>query len=306
MKSSITAFARRGLARSGSGLLLGSVLALAGCSAPADSNTSVSAAAQNKIRLVYIEWADCTASTHVMQAVLEKQGYEVETLAVSGAAMYTAIAQGDADATVCAWLPSTHEGYYARTKDQLQDLGPNMQGTKIGLVVPDYVGIDSIDQLAANAGKFDGRIIGIDPGAGEMRIAQQAIEDYDLPMKLVDGSDATMAAALKDAVDNHEWVVVTGWTPHWKWARWPLKYLADPKGVFGGPESINTLARKGLAEDAPEAAHILDAFSWSAEDMQQLMDADRAAGADPAANARDWVQAHAELVGKWLPAPAAQ
>jgi len=302
MKQHTGIFRRARLARATAATLLGSMLVLAGgCAAPDGDGTAQKADGAKKIRLAYIEWSDCTAATHVVQAVLEDQGYQVEALSVGGAAMYSAIAQGDADATVCAWLPSTHEGYYARTRDKLEDLGPNTQGTKIGLVVPDYVTIDSIDQLAEHAGKFKGRIIGIDPGAGEMRIAQQAVDDYALPLKLVDGSDATMVAALKDAIDQHEWVVVTGWTPHWKWARWPLKYLDDPKGVFGGPESINTLVRKGLAQDDPVAAHILDAFAWTAEDMQQVMDADSAQGADPAANARDWAEAHAEQVRSWLP-----
>src|SRR5690606_1141896 len=107
-------------------------------------------------------------------------------------------------------------------------------------------------------------------------------EDYALPLKLIDGSDATMAAALKDAIDRREWIVATGWTPHWMWARWPLKYLDDPKGAFGEPESIDTLVRKGFAQEHPEAAHILDAFAWTAADMQQVMDADSMQGADPA------------------------
>ena len=38
-----------------------------------------------------------------------------------------------------------------------------------------------------------------------MGITQKAIEAYKLPLKLVDGSGATMTAALKSAIDNHQW-----------------------------------------------------------------------------------------------------
>lgn len=282
-------------------------VALAACS-PSGQNAAQDQAATPEtgshaaktVTLVYVEWASCTAATHVVQSVLEQQGYKVKALSVSGAAMYSAIANGDADATVCAWLPSTHANYYARTKDKLDNLGPNMTGTRIGLVVPDYVDVDSIDQLAANADKFQGRIVGIDPGAGEMGITQKAIQDYKLPLKLVDGSGATMTAALKSAIDNHQWIVVTGWTPHWMWARWKLKYLADPKGVFGGAEDIDTLARKGLKQDMPGAWRVLDGFHWSPEDMQQVMAEDQKQGADATADAKAWVKAHPQQVAGWV------
>jgi glycine betaine/proline transport system substrate-binding protein len=273
-----------------------------GSAASSGSAAAAPASGSRDIKLVYVEWSSCTAATNVARAALEQQGYNVSTISVSGAAMYSALAHGDVDATVCAWLPSTHANYYAKTKDELTNLGPNMTGTRIGLVVPDYVTIDSIDQLAAKAGKFRDRIVGIDPGAGEMGITQKAIADYKLPLKLLDGSGATMAAALKDAIDNHQWIVVTGWTPHWMWARWKLKYLSDPKGVFGGAEDIDTLARKGLQTDMPKAYSTLDAFHWTPDDMQQVMAADQEPGANAETDAKKWVSSHADLVSGWTKA----
>lgn len=64
--------------------------------------------------------------------------------------MWAGIASGDADAMVAAWLPTTHQDYYAEFKDKLEDLGANLDGTKIGLVVPTYMNIDSIEDLANN------------------------------------------------------------------------------------------------------------------------------------------------------------
>lgn len=285
------------------------VATLAGCSPSggnsADTSPSKEASTSSEskeVKLVYVEWSSCTAATHVAKAVLEQQGFKVKAISVSGAAMYSALANGDADATVCAWLPSTHANYYAKVKDQLTNLGPNMTGTRIGLVVPDYVTIDSIDQLAAHADQFQNRIVGIDPGAGEMGITQKAIEAYKLPLKLIDGSGATMTAALKSAIDNKQWIVVTGWTPHWMWARWNLKYLADPKGSYGGAEDIDTLARKGLQQDMPKAYAALDGFHWTPEQMQQVMAADQKPDTNAEENAKAWVDSHAELVSGWVAA----
>lgn len=300
-----------------------SALALAGCSSgSADSDNGHAASASSAatgaaastpasaadklgsghIKLVYVEWASCTAATNVVKAVLEQKGYTVDAISVSGAAMYSALANNAADATVCAWLPTTHANYYARTKDKLDNLGPNMTGTKLGLVVPDYVTINSIPELADHADKFKDRIVGIDPGAGEMGLTQKVIKQYKLPLKLVAGSGATMTAALKDAIDNQQWIVVPGWTPHWMWARWKLKYLSDPKGVYGSADEIDTLTRKGLKQDDPAAYAILNAFHWTPDVMQEVMAGSRKPGQDPVSSTKQWVAGHPDMVSTWTSA----
>jgi glycine betaine/proline transport system substrate-binding protein len=34
-----------------------------------------------------------------------------------------------------------------------------------------------------------------------------------------------MVASLEKAIRDKEWIVVTGWKPHFKWAQHDLKYL---------------------------------------------------------------------------------
>ncbi len=260
--------------------------------------------AQN-VELVYVEWATEVASTNVVKAVLqEKMDIQTTITPVSAAAMWQAVATADADGMVAAWLPTTHSQYLEETQDRLEVLGPNLQGTRIGLVVPAYVEIDSISQLAEAADRFDGKIIGIDPGAGIMSKTESAMEIYGLEesMKLVEGSGATMTAALANAIENEEWVVVTGWTPHWKFARWDLKYLEDPKNVYGGEEYIATVVRSNLKDEMPKVHQILDNFQWSADDMQQVMVWNREEGADPYEVAKRWVSENPEKVQAWIPA----
>ena len=54
-----------------------------------------------------------------------------------------------------------------------------------------------------------------------------------------------MTVALGQAIKNNEDIVITGWSPHWMFAKYDLKYLADPKGTMGGEEAIHTMARQG-------------------------------------------------------------
>ncbi len=266
--------------------------------------TAGAAQAQDKgtVHLAYVEWSSEVASTNVMRAVLEQAGYEVDMTSLSAAAMWQAVSTGDADAIVAAWLPTTHADYLERVGDKVNDLGPNLDGTKLGLVVPAYSDADSIADLNDHADSFNGEIIGIDPGAGIMGLTEKVVDTYDLDLALRSGSGATMTAALASAIENEEDVVVTGWTPHWKFARWDLKYLEDPENVYGGAEQIHTIVRQGLEEEMPEAYAILDAFEWTPEDMGEVMLMNQEEDADPYENAQKWVEENQEQVQEWLDA----
>lgn len=260
------------------------------------------AADKGEVELAYVEWATEIASTNVVKAVLDEMGYDVKITPVSAAAMFQALGAHDVDGVVAAWLPTTHNHYIEKIADQVEDLGPNLDGTRIGLVVPDYVEIDSIEELNAVADQFDGKIIGVDPGAGIMSKTEQVIKDYELTnIKLVEGTGAIMTAVLGDAIKNNEWVVITGWTPHWKFAKYDVKYLDDPKGIYGGAEQIHTFVRKGLKEDMPEVYAVLDNFSWTPEQMAELMTWNQERRSDPYVNAQRWIKQNAELIESWKP-----
>ncbi|MDY0396020.1 glycine betaine ABC transporter substrate-binding protein [Virgibacillus halophilus] len=95
----------------------------------------------------------------------------------------------------------------------------------------------------------DYTITGIEPGAGITVTTEKALEEYDnlQGWELEQASTAAMAAELDKAMKKKSPIIITGWNPHWTFAKYPdMKYLDDPKGVYGGEEKIKTLARKGL------------------------------------------------------------
>ncbi|AAS96770.1 glycine betaine ABC transporter substrate-binding protein [Nitratidesulfovibrio vulgaris] len=255
------------------------------------------------VRIAYVEWDCARATSNLVKAAIEDRLHrKVELLPVSAGAMWMAVASGDVDATVTAWLPVTHGDYLKRLEGKVRDLGPLVDGARLGWAVPDYVTVNSIAELDAAADRFGGRIIGIDPGAGLMRMSEDAIKAYGLKkMQLVEGSGATMTAALADAIRRKEWIVVTAWSPHWMFGRWQLKYLDDPKGALGGMESIHTVVRKGLDKDMPEVFAFLDRFAYAdTAQLQTLMAWNNEEGADPLTNARRFMKEHPALVDSWL------
>ncbi|WP_400162494.1 glycine betaine ABC transporter substrate-binding protein [Brevibacillus sp. TJ4] len=146
----------------------------------------------------------------------------------------------------------------------------------------------------------DYKIIGIDPGAGLMKATANAITEYGLnDWELVEGSSAAMTAALTKAYEKQEPIIVTGWTPHWMFSKFDMKYLEDPKGVFGEDEQIHTIVRKGLKDDQPSAYAFLDKFEWETADMEKVM-LDIIDGKSPEAAAADWVNSNEEKVNQWV------
>ncbi len=276
------------------------LLLMFSCAAPQQPGTD--GTKDRNVELAYVEWASEVASTNVVKAILqERMGYNVKITSVSASAMWQAAATGDVDGMVAAWLPTTHGHYLNQVSEQVEDLGVNLNGTRIGLVVPEYVTVNSISELKENADRFNGRIIGIDPGAGLMSATERAISEYELNnYELIEGTGAIMTAALGDAIKNNQWIIVTGWTPHWKFARWDLKYLEDSKNIYGETEQIHTIVRKGLKEDMPEVYSFLDKFNWSPDDMEQVMVWNQEEGADPYETAKRWIEQNKAKVDEWI------
>ena len=166
--------------------------------------TSCSGKKDNKtISIGYINWDDGIALTHLVEVILEQQGYRVILKNADPAPIYATMARGKVDLLMDAWLPATQADYMKQYGKNLEILGEIYRNARIGLVVPDYVSMNSIEQLNANREKFKGEIIGIDAGAGIMHATDLAIEKYKLNYKLLESSGPAMTAVLKRAIDEN-------------------------------------------------------------------------------------------------------
>ncbi|MCT2535567.1 glycine betaine ABC transporter substrate-binding protein [Aquibacillus koreensis] len=263
-----------------------------------EENTGV-ALGNEELELVYVEWDSEVASTHVIANVLASQGYDVEVTPVNNAAMWEAVASDEADGMVGAWLPGTHEAQFNEFGEEVVQLGANLEGAKIGLVVPAYMEATTIDDLADFADDLDNKITGIEDGSGVVAASRDAIADYGLEgWEVQTSSSGAMTTVLGEAISNEEPIVVTGWTPHWKFAEYDLKYLEDPEESFGGAETIETMVRQGLEEDSPAAYQILDNFEWTPADMESVM-LEVMNGTSPEDAAANWVENNQDTVDEW-------
>ena len=238
---------------------------------------TTSAQAADKVRVGWTAWSDAEFVTKLATRILEERmNQEVELVQTDIAPQYQGVASGDIDLMLMSWLPGTHSDYMDKVGGKVVNLGLLYDHAKLGWIVPEYVPKDKVSSITdlkndEIRSKLDGQITGIDPGAGLTRLSKKVIKEYDLDYDLQISSGAGMTAALKRAVQNDDWIVVTGWSPHWKFGAYDLRYIDDPKGVLGSWERIHAIAREGLYQDNIEAATMVSRMWIPIDDLQAAM-----------------------------------
>jgi glycine betaine/proline transport system substrate-binding protein len=276
--------------------LLATVILSAGLVAGCDSGSKT-------IKIPYVQWACAEAESHIAQYLLEEMGYEVELSTVQAGVMWTSVANGDADLFTTAWLPYTHASYWEEYGDDVEKLGVLFDQAVLALVVPSYVTIDSIAEMKDYKDEFQGRIVGIDPGAGIMEATRNTLMPaYGLTdWNLMESSEAGMISELERAINKGEWIAVTGWAPHWKFFAYDLKILEDPELSYGGMEEIVIIGRAGFSEDFPDAAEFFSNWTITADQLGEVMYMINIDNMDPAEAASTWIEDNRDIVNTWLP-----
>jgi len=268
---------------------------------------STAQAADDTIEFGWTAWSDAEFVTKLAKQVIEdRTDYNVKLTTAAIGVQYQAVANGDLDGMLMAWLPKTHASYWKRFKDDVVDLGPLYEGAQLGWVVPDYIPEDKLSSIKdlknkAVREKLDGEVQGIDPGAGLMQASNKAMEDYGLSdngYRLVSASGAAMTAALAKAEKDKEWIVVTGWTPHWMFGRWDLRFLDDPKESLGGSEHIDAVVRQGFKEDYPKVARFLSNMHLPLEELQAAMNDAQNTSYEQAID--KFVENHPDEINDWF------
>ncbi|MBH5334038.1 ABC transporter permease/substrate binding protein [Streptomyces pactum] len=262
------------------------------------------------ISIGYINWDEGVASTHLWQEVLRQRGFKPEAKAYEVGALYTGMAAGDIDVQTNSWLPVTHDAYWKRYHDRLEDLGAWYDKTSLEVAVPSYVkDVKSLADLKGKGKTFGGKIIGIEPGAGEMKLMQdKVLPGYGLDgeYQLVKGSTAGMLSQLERSYAKKEPVAVTLWSPHWAYSTYDLTKLKDPQGAFGSGDSIHTLARKGFSEQEPEVARWMKDFKLTEKQLTGLEAEIQEAGkGNQRQGVRAWLEKNPGFVDKVAPVKGA-
>ncbi|WP_185985324.1 glycine betaine ABC transporter substrate-binding protein [Aureimonas mangrovi] len=254
-----------------------------------------------EIRIGMKEWAENVAVSNMWKQVLEEKGYSVSLTTVGRVISFASMATGDLDLDLESWLPATDAELFERYGDDVEAGSAWYDGARLGLVVPSYADIESVDDLQdANVldSAYSQDVIGIESGSALMGMAERAMGSYELDRELITGSEAAMMAVLNRAYETEQSIVVTLWSPHWAFAQYDLKYLDDPQGVFGDVEQIHYVTRSGFAEDFPRVHEWLEAWEMDDQSLGSLMAAVEEGG--EVEGVSQWIDENRELVDSWI------
>ncbi|MFH8938414.1 ABC transporter permease/substrate binding protein [Streptomyces griseosporeus] len=263
------------------------------------------AAAETKrpVDVAWFPWDEDVAVTHLWKHVLERRGYRLNLKQMDVGPVYTGLASGDLDVNFDAWLPYAQANFWDKSKDRLKDLGSWYSPTSLEIAVPSYVkDVKSLADLKGKADRFDGKIIGIEPGTGEMNLLKtKVLPGYglDKEYKVVDGSTPAMLAELKRAYAKKEPVAVVLWSPHWAYSRYDLTKLTDGKKLFGEGDSIRTIANEEFPGRYPQLTKWIKNFRMSEDELGTLEAEIQRRGQgheDEAVTA--WLEHHPDIPGR--------
>src|SRR5690625_1664430 len=261
---------------------------------------------QEDLTLPYVAWARETISTHILAALLEDIGYNVDVKQVEAGPMFSSVADGSSDFHTSAWLPATHASYWEEYEGDIVKVNQVLDKAPLALTVPEYVeDINTMEDLKDNeefGEAVNWEIIGIDPGAGIMQNTEAALEEYGLDQwTLTTSSEAAMLTELQTAIANEEPIIVPLWKPHWAFGDMDLKMIEDPEEIYGGEgDQIYTVARNDLEEDAPRAYKVLEQYVENYDMLDEMMPKVYVDEEDVADVVKEFLDNNQDMVDEWL------
>jgi glycine betaine/proline transport system substrate-binding protein len=216
-------------------------------------------------------WSSSRMLYALSKTLLEKIGYTVQDKVLDTGIVYASMASGQVDVFSSSWLPG-QQPYLNKYGDKIDIISFSIVPAPGGLMVPSYMSVSSIEDLKKEdvAKQLDGKIIGIDAGAGISLGTKKVIEQYGLPLQLVASSDAAMSTAFKAAYEQKKPIVITGWCPHVICALFDVKLLEDPKRIYGQDRDLNVVNATFRAEH-PRATAFLSRYTLTDKQVSQML-----------------------------------
>jgi len=245
----------------------------------------------------------------ITRQIAAEQGYKAQVVEGDIDYMFKSLANGDIDIWPGIRMPFMQESYQENYSKKIELGSAIMEKAPVGWVVPEYVDIDSIDELKGKEGEVHGKLVGFEAGAGMMKVSREIIQDYNLDLDLAAGTVPSMMDRAEEAFQDNKPILFLGLRPHSMFREYSLKMLDDPKGYWA-EDTYYLGISEGLKDKAPDLYDWSQNFKLSLDDAENLMFGYQQAGTSIEELARAWIDGNRSKLDAWLgtgagPAPRA-
>ncbi|RQD68886.1 MAG: ABC transporter substrate-binding protein [Tindallia sp. MSAO_Bac2] len=260
------------------------------------------------VNLAMVDWTCSTQKGYIHAEILETLGYNVNLESYSLPIILEGLSDGQLDVFADAWWVTWGTPLQeAVDEGRVIHLDTHLENVNYAPAVPVYVyeaGVTSLADLADYAEEFDYTYYGLEPGNDGNEIMLDAFENdiYGLSgWEIVESNEAAMITEVSVAIEEEEWVVFSGWEPHYMNVIFDMEYLDDPEGIWGEePEFVATISRPGLEEERPNLAKFYKQFKIEIEDVNEWVYAFGYEERDPEEYAAEWVSENIDMVLAWV------
>jgi glycine betaine/proline transport system substrate-binding protein len=283
-------------------LLAGSLLSVG-----VSINASAEDARCSTVRLADPGWSDIAVTNAVASQLLNGLGYKPQLMTLGVPIIFAGLQKNQVDVFLGNWMPAQQDNYDKFVASgEVEQIAENLTGTEYTLAVPSYVwdkGVKTFEDLGKHAEDFDKKIYGIAAGAPANITIQKMIDANEFGLggwKLIESSEQAMLIQVGRAVKRDQAVAFLGWTPHPMNVQYHMKYLKGGEKYFGESGTVNTLVRKGYAEQCPNVAKLLTNLKFTQEMENSVMNEVLSNNAKNDDAVRAWMKANPEAVEGWL------
>ncbi|MBB4817913.1 glycine betaine/proline transport system substrate-binding protein [Pseudomonas alcaligenes] len=252
-------------------------------------------------------WSDIAVTNGVARLLLDGLGYKAETQTLAVPIIFAGLQKGQVDVFLGNWMPAQQSNYDKFVAaGEVDKVAQNLGGTEYTLAVPTYAydaGVKTFADLDKHADRFKHTLYGIAAGSPANISIQDMIKGDEFGLgdwKLVESSEQAMLVQVGRAVKRKDFVVFLGWTPHPMNVQYDMKYLKGGEKYFGASGTVNTLARKGYAQQCPNVGKLLANLAFTQEMENAVMNEVLSKNASNDEAVKAWLKANPQVVEGWL------
>ncbi|MDH2325384.1 choline ABC transporter substrate-binding protein [Cereibacter sp. SYSU M97828] len=253
-----------------------------------------------------VGWTDITSTTSATRQILEALGYDVEVDIIGVPVTYASMDSGDIDVFLGNWMPA-QQGALQPYLDSgsIETLKVNLEGTKYNIAVPTYLydaGLQTYEDLPKFKDQLQSTVYGIEPGNEANEFLTSLTEPGQIleGWEIVQSSEQGMLAQVSRFYPQEQAVAFLAWEPHPMNATYDIKYLKGGEEFFGEEGVVNTVIRKGFADECPNVAKLLSQQTFTLPMENEMMGLILDDGMEPDAAVLQWLKEHPGTVDPWL------